>query len=50
MNLNENINIEAKINGVYLQRARFTNWLFRPCTLPKSQTQLIISPVIFYVI
>ena len=32
------------------KRARFTNWLFRPCTSPKCQTQLIISPVIFYVI
>ena len=28
--------------------ARFTNWLFQPCTLPKIQTQHTILPVSFF--
>ena len=32
-----------------LKRARFTSWPFRPFTLPKSQTQFIISPLILAV-
>ena len=29
------------------KRARFINWLFWPCILPKSQKPLVVSPVIF---
>ena len=29
------------------QRARFINWLFWPCILPKSQKPLVVLPVIF---
>ena len=32
------------------ERARFTNWPFQPCILPKSQTQLTILLVIFSII
>ena len=36
--------------GMVNQRARFTNWLFQPCTSPKIQTQLPILPVSFSII
>ena len=32
---------------VFLQRARFINWLFWPFILPKSQKPLAVLPVIF---
>ena len=30
------------------ERARLTNWLFQPCTLPEIQTELTILPVSFF--
>ena len=30
-----------------MERARFINWLFWPCILPKSQKPLAVLPVIF---
>ena len=35
------------IHYVVCQRARFINWLFWPCILPKRQKPLAVLPVIF---
>ena len=46
--LDDLLNIDNPyFEGMVNQRARFTNWLFQPCTLTKIQTQLTILLVIF---